>query len=337
MAVRVRPNNEIVQENIKKWNIPQPEHDYTVVIHCTTYNHGKYIRDALEGFVKQKCSFSFCAIVIDDFSTDDAPQIIKEYATQYPDIIKPILLGENHMQRGVLRDPYFEKWHQSAKYIAQCEGDDYWIDPYKLEKQVLFLEENKDYSMCYGKCLYYYDDKKKISSRLFGGPSQTFEELVKGNTVPTPTVLYRKDSYLLYQTKIKPFEKEWLMGDYPLWLFFACEGKIKFLNKSLAVYRILPESASHTNSEKKEERFIYSTYEIIKFYTRLYNKECVYDERMLQISLFNHYVRFYKIEEALELYKSITNPPLKVRLKWYIIRNRTIYNFLKGRFFISKA
>lgn len=147
MAERIRPSDEVVQANIKKWGIPQPEREYTVLIHCTTYNHGKYIKNALEGFVMQKCSYSFCAIIIDDCSTDNNAEIIREYAEKYPDIIKPILLGENHMQRGILRDPYFEKWHKCAKYLAQCEGDDYWVDPYKLQKQVDFLESHPDHNL----------------------------------------------------------------------------------------------------------------------------------------------------------------------------------------------
>ena len=120
MAVKVRPSDEIVQENIKKWNIPQPDKEYTVLIHCTTYNHGQYIEDALKGFVMQKTNFPFCAIIIDDCSTDNNAEIIKSYAEKYPDIIKPILLGENHMQHGLLRDPEGNAGRLSAH--ASCGG-----------------------------------------------------------------------------------------------------------------------------------------------------------------------------------------------------------------------
>lgn len=229
---RIRPSDEVVQENIEKWNIPQPEHDYTVVIHCTTYNHGKYIRDALEGFVKQKCSFSFCAIVIDDCSTDDAPQIIKEYATQYPDIIKPILLGENHMQRGVLRDPYFEKWHQSAKYIAQCEGDDYWIDPGKLQRQVDFLESHQDYVAVAenGKELNILTNTLSLFST---GKERdlTIEEMVIQRRFPTASILYRSSCI---GEDLKMFKKTLDTG---LWCYIASKGKFRYMENVSSIYR----------------------------------------------------------------------------------------------------
>lgn len=120
-----------------------------VSIRCTAYNHEKYIRDALEGFVMQKTNFRFEAIVHDDASTDGTAAIIREYAEKYPDIIKPIYETENQYSK---HDGSLTKIMNEAckgKYIALCEGDDYWIEPYKLQKQVDFLESSPDYSMCW--------------------------------------------------------------------------------------------------------------------------------------------------------------------------------------------
>lgn len=120
------------------YNVAQP----LVSIRCLTYNHAPYIRQCLDGFVMQKTNFKFEAIVHDDASTDGTADIVREYATKYPDIIKPILETENQYSKhdGSLKRIMNAAISPSAKYIAMCEGDDYWTDPYKLQKQVDFLE-----------------------------------------------------------------------------------------------------------------------------------------------------------------------------------------------------
>ena len=139
--------DRIARINIRRWNLPMPQKDYMVVIQCSTYNQERYIEQTLQSFIMQKTDFSFCALLTDDCSTDHNVEIIQRYAEKYPDIIIPILLGENHLQHGKPRNPYFDPWHKRAKYVAVCEGDDYWTDPYKLQKQVDFLETHPDYSL----------------------------------------------------------------------------------------------------------------------------------------------------------------------------------------------
>lgn len=123
-----------------------------VAIQCITYNHEPYIRDALEGFVMQKTDFPFVAIVHDDASTDGTAAIIREYAEKYPDIIKPIYEYENQYSKpdGSLgRVMYEAVLATGAKYVAICEGDDYWTSQIKLQKQSIFLEKHIEYSMCF--------------------------------------------------------------------------------------------------------------------------------------------------------------------------------------------
>ena len=120
-----------------------------VAIHCMVYNHAPYLRDCFEGFVMQQTNFPFVAIVHDDASTDNSADIIREYETRYPHIFKPIYQTENqHSKSGVsvvrLINEAIQK--TGAKYIAMCEGDDYWTDPLKLQKQVDFMEANPEYS-----------------------------------------------------------------------------------------------------------------------------------------------------------------------------------------------
>lgn len=118
-----------------------------VSIHCLVYNHEPYIRDCLEGFVMQKTNFPFEAIVHDDASTDKSADIIREYAEKYPHIIKPIYQTENQYSQKNGAIGRAVNAITRGKYIALCEGDDYWTDPLKLQKQVDFLESHPDYSM----------------------------------------------------------------------------------------------------------------------------------------------------------------------------------------------
>jgi len=113
-----------------------------VSITCATYNHEAYIKEALEGFVMQKTSFPFEIIVHDDASTDNTASIIREYEARYPDLFVTIYEAENQYSKGYGDLSRIIYSAVRGKYIAVCEGDDYWTDPYKLQKQVEFLEYN---------------------------------------------------------------------------------------------------------------------------------------------------------------------------------------------------
>ena len=122
-----------------------------VAIKCTVYNHEPYLRDCLDGFVMQQTNFPFVAIVHDDASTDGSAAIIREYEEKYPNIIKPIYEIENQYSKrdgsvGRIMDEAIDA--TGAKYVALCEGDDYWTDPHKLQKQVDFLDTHPEYVLC---------------------------------------------------------------------------------------------------------------------------------------------------------------------------------------------
>ena len=129
-----------------------------VTIRCITYNHELYIRQCLDGFVMQKTNFRFIAIVHDDASTDGNADIIKEYAKKYPDIIHPILQTENQHSKGFkeAKEMLINLCLQS-KYVAYCEGDDYWTDPLKLQKQFDFMEANPEYAACFHPARIHYE------------------------------------------------------------------------------------------------------------------------------------------------------------------------------------
>lgn len=120
-----------------------------VSICCLVYNHEKYLRDALEGFVKQQTDFDFEVIVHDDASTDHSAEIIREYAEKYPKLIKPIFQKENQHSKRVKISFVYVYPATKGKYIALCEGDDYWIDPLKLQKQVDYMETHPSCRLCF--------------------------------------------------------------------------------------------------------------------------------------------------------------------------------------------
>ena len=134
-----------------------------VSIRCITYNQAPYIRQCLEGFVMQKTNFRFQAVVHDDASTDGTTDIVREYAEKYPEIIVPMYEKENRWSKrdGSLLTVMLT--YMVGKYWMECEGDDYWTDPYKLQKQVDFLELHPDYGLCYTRAQVFNDQAQVIS------------------------------------------------------------------------------------------------------------------------------------------------------------------------------
>lgn len=216
-----------------------------VTIRCITYNHESYIRQCLEGFVMQKTNFRFEAIVHDDASTDGTAAIIREYANKYPDIIKPIFETENQHSKhdGSLRR--IMAAHMHGKYIAMCEGDDYWTDPLKLQKQVDFLENHLDYSLCFhrakvisdngiGEDLYAHLEEKEYSGN----------EILKKWTIPTASAMYRRS----FLSEV-PVDSRFLYGDILYFLTMASKGRLYCLGDEMSVYRRLSTGIINSQCE----------------------------------------------------------------------------------------
>lgn len=209
----------------------------TVSVYCLAFNHEKYIRDALEGFVMQKTDFEYEVFVHDDASTDNTALIIEEYANRYPDIINPIYQKENQYSKGVSisREIIFPK--MKGKYIAICEGDDFWSDKNKLQKQVEFLENHQEYSACVhnteqldcrtGKVSY-------INKSQFDMDLEFDKVIEKGNSqFQLSSILCRKEFFMVPEEITgKGF------GDYPLAIYLMFNGKIRYFKDVMSVYRI---------------------------------------------------------------------------------------------------
>ena len=207
-----------------------------VSVSCTSFNHGEYIRRCIEGFLMQKTNFEFEILIHDDASTDNTQEIIKEFWAKYPDRVKPILQTENQYSKGergmMLR---FNFPRARGKYIAICEGDDYWSDPEKLQKQVDFLEQNPDYVLCFHD-VHVLLSSGELKSDFITKIPEDYQDLATlakvGNYIHTPSVIFRNQVQNMPAYALKA-----TTGDYFLYCYLGQFGKFKHLNESMAVYR----------------------------------------------------------------------------------------------------
>ncbi len=244
-----------------------------VSICVLSYNHEPYLRECLDGIINQECHFDYEVLIHDDASKDCSQEIIREYVARYPDVVKPILQTENQYSKGVKITITYNYPRAQGRYIAICEGDDYWCDPHKLQKQVEYMEAHPDCSMVYGR-VHHYKQKRQKFGPLWGGAEPTsFERLIEGNCIPTPTILIRRRVVEEYIAEIAPDSATWRMGDYPLWLYASLRGRIHFMEEPLAVYRILEESASHFRDFEQCDRFCLSSYDIRAYFVRRFRPE----------------------------------------------------------------
>ena len=253
-----------------------------VTIRCLAYNHEPYIRQCLEGFVIQKTNFRFEAIVHDDASTDGTAAIIREYAEKYPDIIKPIFETENQYSKrnGSIRRIMNE--HTHGKYVALCEGDDYWVDPMKLQKQVDFLEKNPEYVLSHTGFEYLQDgikssltgrDKVNTNLSILNSEEDLRCAILDGNryVVQTVSVVIRENMYRKALNELEECRHKFMMGDTPLWVTLLSFGRFHFLSDVTSYYRLHINSACHKKSLKEKLRFDLSCMEMSVYMSKKYN------------------------------------------------------------------
>lgn len=210
-----------------------------VSICCITYNQASYIRDALEGFVNQKTDFAYEVLIHDDASNDGTADIIREYADRYPDLIFPILQTENQYSKGLTNvSGTFNFPRARGKYIAMCEGDDYWTDDRKLQKQVDYLEANPGCSLCFhsakveiqGKALTEHAMRPYKGSRMVSP-----EEIIdKTSGYPTASLMFYREIV----ADLPDFYNNAPIADIPLQLLSANRGWAWYMDEPMCVYRL---------------------------------------------------------------------------------------------------
>ena len=256
-----------------------------VSIGCITYNHAPYIRQCIEGFLMQKTDFPFEIIINDDCSTDGTTEIIKEYEKQYPNLINAIYHSENQYSKGVRG--IFVKYvipKVRGKYIAMCEGDDYWTDPYKLQKQVDILESHPEIGMVYTKVLRRIEKENRIDGE-WGERGDIKKLYLCASFIPTLSVCYRRDMLIEFG-KIIENDPRFLLGDVPLWLFFFESSRVFFLPEVTGVYRELEESVSHSRDFYRRTRFIESGFNCRYFYANKYGHTDI-AKQVIRVKLMN--------------------------------------------------
>lgn len=235
--------------------------DIVVSICCITYNQAEYVRDALEGFVSQKTTFPYEVLIHDDASADGTADIIREYVKRYPDMIKPILQTENQYARGLTNVSGTYNFPRArGRYIAMCEGDDYWTDTEKLQRQVDFLEAHPDCSLVFhsaevevqGHALTERQVRPYRKSRKV-----LPEEIIdKTSGYPTASLMFRADMV----KNLPDFYVNAPLADVPLQLMAAARGWAYYMDRPMCVYRLGGASSWTTlmkqgDYEKKQEQY----------------------------------------------------------------------------------
>lgn len=215
-----------------------------ISIICFTYNHEKYVRKTLEGFLMQKGDFEYEVIIHDDASQDGTVDILKEYKERYPDKIRLVIQRENQYSKGI-KDfrPYFYPLI-NGKYMAFCEGDDFWIYDYKLQKQYELMEKNPGISLCYHNALVYQEKSDLLRLNMHDHPSGFVEDrdvinVTKG-WYPTSSILCRTD-YMMEQPDFCE-----TTGDEVWRTYLACRGDLYYINRAWSVYREFSDSGWNT-------------------------------------------------------------------------------------------
>ena len=332
---------------------------FKVRVDCMTFNHSKYITDAMNGFTMQQTDFPYICTIVDDASTDGEQDVIRKYVEEYFDLSEEgvsyeketeyaniiyaqhktnnncffaaLFLKENHYSQKKDKSPYLKEWHDLVDYTAFCEGDDYWIDENKLQRQVVFLDNNQDYGIAFEKAKMYYQEKGVFSREALGYKINDYKDIIlKGDKIPTASVILRKRLLDSYSQQKFP---KWAMGDCPLWIYASHESKIHFEDMVSSVYRILQNSATCRGNYEGSCAFIKSGLEMYLYFNKLYGlnfeeaiRQGTYD--LLQyFSFISH-----KYDDYIYYYRLLLKRNKKQKVKFWIARTMSLLNRIQLHF-----
>jgi len=262
-----------------------------VSIWCTAYNHEKYIKDAIESFLMQKTDFKFEVVIHDDASTDNTTCILKDYEKKYPQLIRVIYEKENQYSKHQYPPQFvYGMMRQELKgdYVAWCEGDDYWIDPNKLQIQIDYMETHSDCVMTGHDAVLINcrDNKKECISPFSCEKDLSYLDVLERLHIPTASLVFKKE--MLY---IDDDFLEMGVGDYPLRLYCVTKGKVHYFDKAMSVYRYLTQGSWSSNQRYNFNDFFGNNMEIVSFL----NKFSKYMNRIPEKALKNQMSYFYNI------------------------------------------
>jgi len=240
-------------------------HDILVSVCCLTYNHNDYIRHAIDGFLEQNTRFRIEIIVHDDASTDGTTEIIRQYAIEYPDLFRLVLQKKNLFSSGTSILKIYENHVfplAKGKYIAICEGDDYWTDPLKLQKQVDFMEQNTDYAVCFHNVGFtgdrqtdFYEHINYFNHLFRERENFGFDDLVTDNFIPNCSTLYRNSLQAF-----PDLFADCIFPDWPLHILYSKTGKVHYINEIMAVHYKHERGLWESESLESRYQMIYRFY-----------------------------------------------------------------------------
>jgi len=305
--------------------------DPLVSIWMITYNHEKYLSQALEGVLMQKTSFNYEIVIGEDCSTDGTRNVLESYVKKYSNLIKPLFHDKNV---GAFRNAYeFVLPLCHGKYIACLEGDDFWTDPFKLQKQVDFLEKNPDYGLVHTELDHYYvkNDRYVRNHWAISGVKEQsgdlYNSLLGGgkSMILACTSCFRRE--LILDIDSEKYSK-YMAGDVALWLHISARSKIGYINESTAVRNVLNYSATQGRDFNYRLKFIQSSLHVFNDYNSLrpFSKEAAYNFKQRYSS--NICNLCYQFRERYDLfdenYKNLDDDykTLNLRLERFLFKYR---------------
>ena len=304
-----------------------------VSVCCLVYNHEKYLRKCFDAFVNQKTNFKYEVLIHDDASTDSSKEIIKEYVEKYPEIFKPLYQQENQTSKGKKVSLEFQYPRITGKYVAWCEGDDYWTDDFKLQKQYDMLEQFPDKVFCThivrsvteSGGLLESTHPKTVDLPMHLESDEWIRMLLGDLRYPFQTSSYfgRADVLTQYINQYPDFIKKAKVGDTPLMLLYATHGGCIYLKEEMSCYRRQSSGSwsqrMRTNVNMGESFFLaniemYKEYDVFteKKYTDLIKRVCL-REKFIYLQIRKEYKELLN-KEYKELFQK-----LSTKQQFYII------------------
>ena len=294
-------------------------YQYTVCTQCFTFNQERYILDALNGFVAQNTSFPVVYLIVDDASTDNEPQILRSYYERHFDLLDSsvayqeeteygtilygqhvtnrlcyfafLLLKENHYSQKKDKTPYLLRWRKHSKYIALCEGDDYWTDPLKLQKQIDYMDSHPDCMLTVHSANWQTDDSVFPWGCQEAFPRDySIEELIRCGG------LYFATASFVFRFELSNDWPEWRrkasVGDFPLQILSGLRGNVHYLPDNMCVYRYLHEGSWSSNRQSKTTNNSFQKNKI-EWMTLLNDETGGKYQKAIYDQLFQHYISLY--------------------------------------------
>lgn len=296
--------------------------DIMVSIVCNAFNHEKYIKKALDGFIMQKTDFKYEVLIHDDASKDKTADIIREYEKKYPEIIKPVYQTENQYSQGVKISRVYQYPRIQGKYVAVCEGDDFWIDEYKLQKQVDALERHPEVDMCAHRAKLYNRGKyvKSFPNEKTSG-ILAVDKVISGGGgfVATASLVYRRK---LLDEKME--FREFMPYDYTMQILGSLRGGMLYLKDEMSVYNILTENSWSTSMLKDIQRYKKHAEKCIKMLDILNEETCGRYETAvrksqndLRLDVIDRTETYEELKNS-DMIKHLKSLSFKKRMKLYV-------------------